>query len=105
MALQAAHCGGGEGRCSQHELCTGQFSLLPAGPGSTSYAAPCIRTERSSQFKTGFDRETVTITLKEGILSHIVSAGSLQVVVLVPLFLTKKLADALNFQKDRKQPV
>lgn len=35
--------------------------------------------------QTKFDREIVTITLKVGILSHIVSAGSLQVVVLVPL--------------------
>lgn len=34
-------------------------------------------------------REIVTIALKEGILSHIVSAGSLQVVVLVPLLLQK----------------
>lgn len=39
--LQALCCGGGAGGCCQHELCSGQSSLLPAGPGSTSYTSPC----------------------------------------------------------------
>lgn len=41
--LQALCCGGGAGGWCQHELCSGQSSLLPAGPGSTSYTSPCTQ--------------------------------------------------------------
>lgn len=53
VVLQVACCGGGAGRCSQHELCTGQSFLPPAGPDNTSYGAPCIRTERLLNVRCG----------------------------------------------------
>lgn len=78
MVLQAVRCGGGEGRCSLHELCTGQFSLPPAGPDNTLYGAPCIRTERLLNVQYGLLQGnnyyyTNSVLLKGGhFLSHIV---------------------------------